>query len=300
MGKKCPNCSEINYDSAVICSRCKASLRNAEYIPVQNGLTTKAPQKNAVEKSSKVLISIIVVIAVLIVSLIIVFITVNLNVGTDDLEAADKNMQENYYSTEENNGNMIEGVNDLPAENWEEYIAVESVNIDRTECDISVEDTVILGVSVYPENATNKIINWSVDDESIATVDENGKVTGIAAGKTIIYAVADDNGVYAECEIRVTNKNKLVEPDSLANYGRYIVKADTYLSLRYGPSVKYEEILKIDNKQVVTVYAYQNDENSNTWAYVKYESKFGWVYDNFLLSETQNSEAITDSEDNDG
>lgn len=304
MGKRCPNCSEINYDSAVVCSRCKTSLRNAEYISTQNGLATRTPQKNAVEKSSKILISVIVIIAALIVSLVIAFIALNFTDsesknGTEALADAGEVLQENTATSTGENSNVIDGVNNLPPEDWGEYIAVQGVEMEKTECEISVDDTIPLTAEVCPENATDTRISWYCDDESIATVDEYGNVKGISAGKTTVYATSYDNGVYAKCEIKVTNKNKLVEPDSLADYGRYIVKADTYLSLRYGPSTEYQEISRIDDKQVVTVYAYQNDENSNTWAYVKYKSKFGWVFDNFLLSEAQNSQTTTETEDSD-
>ena len=41
-------------------------------------------------------------------------------------------------------------------------------------------------LSIYPLNATIESISWSSADESIATVDQNGTVTGVAMGKTTV------------------------------------------------------------------------------------------------------------------
>lgn len=44
---------------------------------------------------------------------------------------------------------------------------------------------------------------WSSLDENIATVDENGVVKGIAAGKTVVTATASD-GTSISCDVTVT------------------------------------------------------------------------------------------------
>jgi len=45
---------------------------------------------------------------------------------------------------------------------------------------------------VYPPTASDKTIEWSSSDESIATVDQNGKITLISEGNVTIYAAATD------------------------------------------------------------------------------------------------------------
>ena len=47
-------------------------------------------------------------------------------------------------------------------------------------------------VTFKPENATCRDVTWSSADESIARVDENGVITGVKAGKTVIYAVSNE------------------------------------------------------------------------------------------------------------
>ncbi len=52
--------------------------------------------------------------------------------------------------------------------------------------------SLVIGATVIPANATNKTMNWQSSDNTIATVDVNGSVTGIAAGSATITATTTD------------------------------------------------------------------------------------------------------------
>ena len=63
-----------------------------------------------------------------------------------------------------------------------------------------------LEASVKPENATNKGVIWSSEDESIATVSDNGVVTPSKTKEgttTITATAADKSGVKVTCEVKV-------------------------------------------------------------------------------------------------
>ena len=63
----------------------------------------------------------------------------------------------------------------------------------------------MLTATVLPENATNKMIRWSSENENVATVDSEGYVTAIFSGVTKITASAtDDSGIFAECTVTVS------------------------------------------------------------------------------------------------
>ena len=64
-------------------------------------------------------------------------------------------------------------------------------------------DTVTLGTTVEPSDAANKSIVWSSSNESVATVDQNGKVEAVGQGTVSIKAMNDDSGVYGEQVITV-------------------------------------------------------------------------------------------------
>ena len=58
---------------------------------------------------------------------------------------------------------------------------------------------------VYPEETSDRAVLWTSSDPAVATVDENGVVTGVGAGSAIITATAaDGSGVYEECAVDVT------------------------------------------------------------------------------------------------
>ena len=61
-----------------------------------------------------------------------------------------------------------------------------------------------LSVTVTPDDAANKTVRWSSSDETVATVDDTGKVTGVAMGAATITASATDgSGVSATCAVTV-------------------------------------------------------------------------------------------------
>lgn len=58
--------------------------------------------------------------------------------------------------------------------------------------------------TVKPDNATNKSVTWSSDNESVATV-ADGVVTAAAAGTAVITVTTTDGGFTTACVVTVTN-----------------------------------------------------------------------------------------------
>ena len=57
---------------------------------------------------------------------------------------------------------------------------------------------------MLPTNATNKEVIWSTADDEVASVDENGKVTALTVGETMITVTTVDGGYKDYCIIKVT------------------------------------------------------------------------------------------------
>lgn len=87
------------------------------------------------------------------------------------------------------------------------FYAVEGITLDKTEGILNVGNTVTITATVAPEEATNPAVTWSSSDESVATVDETGKVTAVAVGNATITATSeDDSSVSANYELTVQQK----------------------------------------------------------------------------------------------
>lgn len=85
-----------------------------------------------------------------------------------------------------------------------EHVYVSSVTLNTTSASIDKYNSIQLTVTVAPDNATNKAVNWSTSDDNIATVSNDGLVTGVNAGTVIITAsAADGSDVTAQATITV-------------------------------------------------------------------------------------------------
>ena len=87
-------------------------------------------------------------------------------------------------------------------------IAVESVELDKTELELTEGGSATLVATVKPDNATDKTVTWSSSDPEVATVD-GGVVTAVKEGTATITAKAGDKT--AACEVTVKKNTVAVE-----------------------------------------------------------------------------------------
>ncbi|MGI5880625.1 MAG: Ig-like domain-containing protein, partial [Syntrophomonadaceae bacterium] len=64
-------------------------------------------------------------------------------------------------------------------------------------------DTAVLTATVTPADATNQNVIWSSSNESVATVNDSGVVTPVAAGTATITVTTADGGFTANCVVTV-------------------------------------------------------------------------------------------------
>lgn len=81
-------------------------------------------------------------------------------------------------------------------------VEAESVEVSGAK-HVAINGTVTLAATVAPENATDKTVTWTTDNDKIATVDKNGVLTGVAEGKVTVTATTT-NGKTATATVYVT------------------------------------------------------------------------------------------------
>ena len=96
-----------------------------------------------------------------------------------------------------------------------EIIHVESVSLDIESLELEVGKTKTVTATVLPENATNKELIWSSGDESVATV-ENGLITALKEGKTVISVKSKDGYKSASVEVSVTMTPAVIHVESIS------------------------------------------------------------------------------------
>ena len=86
-------------------------------------------------------------------------------------------------------------------------LPVTAVTLDKEKLALEVGGEATLVATVTPDNADDKTVTWTSSDSNIASVDENGKVTAVAAGTATITATAGNQT--ATCEVTVTEKTSV-------------------------------------------------------------------------------------------
>ncbi len=123
-------------------------------------------------------------------------------------------------ATVDNNGN-IRGVgsgnatitvkseeNDIQSQiNITVYSKVTGINIDRTEIYLPIGDTIKINGNIEPEDADEKEILYSSEDENIASVDRDGIITAKQEGEINIIASSKENqDIKAVCKLIIVRK----------------------------------------------------------------------------------------------
>lgn len=138
---------------------------------------------------------------------------------------------------------------------------VTGIVLDKSTAVIKKDKTVTLKATLQPSSITDKTIEWKSENESVATVDTNGVVTGQATGTAKITATYTDNSngtsktVTASCEVKVV--------ESTSGSKAYTISADKSKLISFDPEVPGEttDVVTFDKgKQIVGMDMI--DENS--------------------------------------
>lgn len=107
------------------------------------------------------------------------------------------------------------------------------INLSATELTLAGGSSMQLTATVNPDAAI-KAVAWSIVDNSIATVSDNGIVNALKKGSTIVTATATDGtGITAQCFVTVTSDINHDIPITILDWGanepwksKYVYKDD--------------------------------------------------------------------------
>ena len=81
-------------------------------------------------------------------------------------------------------------------------VKAESITLDKTNIILEIGKTEQLNPVIKPDNVSNKKVSYESSDNSIASVDSEGKITALKEGNVIITATTSNN-LKVECEVQV-------------------------------------------------------------------------------------------------
>lgn len=127
---------------------------------------------------------------------------------------------------------------------------VSSVTIAQDTAELTEGETLQLMATVSPADATNKDLTWTSSNTSVATVSDNGYVSAIKAGTSVIYAMAETKK--AQCVITV--RSRVIPVES-------ITISQSTVSLEVGQNVGLIATVLPENATDKNV-AWQSSDNS--------------------------------------
>ncbi|MGM9788919.1 MAG: Ig-like domain-containing protein [Candidatus Cryptobacteroides sp.] len=86
---------------------------------------------------------------------------------------------------------------------------VSGVEVSPESVEIKIGGKAALSAVVSPENAGNKAVEFSSDNESVATVSKDGEVKGVSAGTATVTVTTVDGNFKAYCNVKVLESMKV-------------------------------------------------------------------------------------------
>ncbi|MEN8155762.1 MAG: Ig-like domain-containing protein [Bacteroidota bacterium] len=114
-------------------------------------------------------------------------------------------------------------------------------------------NTMLMTVTVAPNNATDQTVTWSVDDEVVATIDQTGVLTALTEGEVEVTATANDgSGKHVNKRITVVD-NTAVGSNFAGNLKLYPNPASTTLYIDNASQIARVAVVDITGQVIISV-----------------------------------------------
>ena len=112
------------------------------------------------------------------------------------------NEQKGFFTVRSSGGTIRLAVPDVTVE----PVPVKSVTVEPSSLSVEAGKSAGVTAHVLPEEARDKSVTWSSSDDGIATVDQSGRIKGVAPGEATITVTTNDGGKTAACDVTVREK----------------------------------------------------------------------------------------------
>ncbi|MCR4830319.1 MAG: leucine-rich repeat protein, partial [Pseudobutyrivibrio sp.] len=102
-------------------------------------------------------------------------------------------------------------------------VVASSISLNEKSVEIKQGESYQLVATVYPENTTDKTLEWEVNDPSVLSVLTSGVITGLKSGYTSVWVYNKKNGAYASSYCEVTVKGKISKSGTAGSNITYTV-----------------------------------------------------------------------------
>ena len=193
------------------------------------------------------------------------------------------------------------GNNDKP----DKYVKVERVELSRNVADLKFGESITISASVYPENATNKKVEWSTfSGEDVVSIEPNGntvKITAIGYGRGYVKASALGKTEYGYASDTI---NIDVEPDPEV-YARQVLEETNKVRAKHGcaPLVMHPNMQKAAMaraKELSVKYSHTRPNGRPGYLIGPEYGAAGIVTENIAMGQGSPKEVVTDWESSSG
>ena len=170
-----------------------------------------------------------------------------------------------------------------------------AITLSATETEVYEGEQITLSYEIEPEAVTYRTLEWSSSDNSVATVDSKGVVTGVSTGGTntkkvtITGSAMDGSGVSASIDITV---KRIVQPQSITFDQTYSADNDYAFALNeQGATLSYTTVPAESTQSLIEWSSSDESIATVEGGYVKFVG-FGEVTITATCPETKNSSSI--------
>lgn len=163
---------------------------------------------------------------------------------------------------------------------------IQSLAFSQIEYSVEVGKTVATSVSITPASAEGKKVIYSSSNPAVLTIDETGKITGVAEGTAQIY-VSSENGMMTYANVTVTEASSENNTETNDNNNNNTITGEGDISL---PS---NIILEINAEVKLTPIIAPDDLADKTIIWSSSDSSIVSVDENGILKTNTNGGKVT-------